>query len=493
MALGDGIRRNILAVSAAKRQRFVFELVKLNSHFYPGSRTDFPAGGVTYWFKMDEIHQATHVHGGAAFLPWHRELCNYFETLLRQIELDLSLHYWDWTQDISPLFPLFGDMNGQAGKPWLRANFYNLTAADDKWRDEAVHGNPFTPTWTGSYALHANPADPPKDRARNVQSGTPPTGTPNWPGDAQFTGAATFSDFDSLMQGPAANAHSAAHRWLGLGNAHTSFRDPIVFLLHSNVDRLWATWQTQSGHADRLDPAKVYGVLGTNLEINQPLQPLADPSLVHPGKRPGRQDQQARRGGVTTLLRHAGDLPAGGHADDPCHPVQRRACRRNGGPRRSIFRPLLRQGASEHHACTHRAKRPARHRVRHLPAATGTTVTIPNISSNTPPSGRLWISYRGTVAGDVASGTVTVHFDETGQDFIIPITANTIARPSVAVILVLDQSGSMGWLASTPAPSASTCCTRPPPSSCNWPKAAAGLATVRAWSASTIWPTRGRT
>ena len=76
----------------------------------------------------------------------------------------------------------------------------------------------------------------------------------------------------------------------------------------------------------------------------------------------------------------------------------------------------------------------------------GTSVAIPHISS-TPPRGRLWLSYEGTSAGDVATGTVTVHCAETNQDFVVPIAANTIARPTVATMLVLDQSGSMDWLA----------------------------------------------
>ena len=98
-------------------------------------------------------------------------------------------------------------------------------------------------------------------------------GSPDWPTDATFMMAATYAAFQSLMQGPAANAHSEAHSWLGLGNAHTSFRDPLVFLLHSNVDRLWATWQTQSGHTDRLDPAHAYDRLGSDPEILEPMQP----------------------------------------------------------------------------------------------------------------------------------------------------------------------------------------------------------------------------
>jgi Common central domain of tyrosinase len=48
---------------------------------------------VSWWFKQDEVHQATHVHRGPEFLPWHREFTNRFEELLRQINPQLSLHY----------------------------------------------------------------------------------------------------------------------------------------------------------------------------------------------------------------------------------------------------------------------------------------------------------------------------------------------------------------------------------------------------------------
>ena len=71
----------------------------------------------------------------------------------------------------------------------------------------------------------------------------------------------------------------------------------------------------------------------------------------------------------------------------------------------------------------------------------GTTV----VSSATPNprQANVWISYGGTNDGDTATGTVTIRCVETGQEFIIPITANTVNRPTVAVVLVLDKSGSM--------------------------------------------------
>ena len=76
MALGDGIRRNLATVSQEERDMLRDAILQLNQVFYSpgGSRTDFPAGHVSKWFKQDEIHQSSHVHGCPAFLPWHREL-----------------------------------------------------------------------------------------------------------------------------------------------------------------------------------------------------------------------------------------------------------------------------------------------------------------------------------------------------------------------------------------------------------------------------------
>ncbi|MFL6383476.1 MAG: hypothetical protein ACJ712_00725, partial [Nitrososphaeraceae archaeon] len=75
MTLGDGIRRNIAKVSPDERTILKRAFLALNTdqNFrYPGKRDDKPfTGGVIYWFKQDEIHQATHVHGGPAFLTWH--------------------------------------------------------------------------------------------------------------------------------------------------------------------------------------------------------------------------------------------------------------------------------------------------------------------------------------------------------------------------------------------------------------------------------------
>lgn len=58
---------------------------------------------------------------------------------------------------------------------------------------------------------------------------------------------------------------------------------------------------------------------------------------------------------------------------------------------------------------------------------------------------RIWISYTGTNVGDAATGALTICCIETGEEWIVPITANTVNRPTVAVELVLDKSNSMNF------------------------------------------------
>ena len=74
------------------------------------------------------------------------------------------------------------------------------------------------------------------------------------------------------------------------------------------------------------------------------------------------------------------------------------------------------------------------------------SVSLPKTTDyDTPRQALLWVRYTGTVNGDTASGTAQVKCNETGVLYNITITANTIARPSCAMMLVLDKSGSMLW------------------------------------------------
>jgi murein tripeptide amidase MpaA len=71
------------------------------------------------------------------------------------------------------------------------------------------------------------------------------------------------------------------------------------------------------------------------------------------------------------------------------------------------------------------------------------STALPAVSSHVSREARVWLSHTGTVEGDVTTGVVKIRLVETGEEWDIPISSNTIARPTVATALVLDSSGSM--------------------------------------------------
>jgi subtilisin family serine protease len=74
----------------------------------------------------------------------------------------------------------------------------------------------------------------------------------------------------------------------------------------------------------------------------------------------------------------------------------------------------------------------------------GTSVVSPGTpSADTVREAILWVGYTGTTAGATAAGSVTVRNTQTGREWIVPITANTVERLSSCVMLSLDRSGSM--------------------------------------------------
>ena len=288
MALGDGIRRNIASVDPAERVLLRDALLELNRRFFPGNRTDSPPGRVSWWFKQDEIHQATHVHGGLEFLPWHREIVNRLEEMLRAINPQLSLHYWDWTQDpraipnanlgggltgtlnlFTPDFMGYGGSTAAPiGEPWLSAGYYVPGAVNFR------STNPFD-------AVNNNPADPPRVVNRSV-SGSPASAAQ----DTAIVSAGDYAQMQVLMEG----VHNNMHGFVNMGSRHTSFRDPFVFLLHSNVDRLFARWQTDPAYPTRLAPDTVYGSESGDAGLNSNITPWSGvPATMRPWAPPENQ------------------------------------------------------------------------------------------------------------------------------------------------------------------------------------------------------------
>ncbi len=236
---------------------------------------------MSLWDKQDAIHQATHVHGGPAFLPWHRELVNRFEALLQAVDPTVALHYWDWTTDprSSP--------DGAGGTTNLFTSAFMGSASGRMGAPFGSFDN--NGSLPGSRDQTGNPADPPREVTRAVEPGAP--GIP--PDTAIVTTGDALPEADQFqaMRGALEGAHNTVHGYIGgtIGDPHASFEDPFVFLLHSNVERLWAKWQRAPGQEWRLDPNRVYGSEGSSAIIVQNMEPWAGASGLRPWAAPDNQ------------------------------------------------------------------------------------------------------------------------------------------------------------------------------------------------------------
>ena len=459
MAFGDGIRRNIAQVEPSERALLREAFLELNRRFFPGLRTDTPTGGVSWWFKQDEIHQATHVHGGPEFLPWHREIVNRLEAMLRQINPQLTLHYWDWTQDPTsiPNANLGGGTTGTLNL--FTADFMGFGGSTD---------SPIGPPWQnavgpfrsdGFYVPGASPdregpggtpADPPDEVSRSV------SGSPASPGGDTAILAAT--DY-AVMRGLLESVHNDMHEFVNMGNQHISFRDPFVFLLHSNVDRLFAQWQ--SDLADPAYPARLAGdtVYGSesNLDVtvgaviqnvNHLVEPwstghsfdqFGDEHFTRPWYAPENQGEP-----------HNYKVPA--IVTPPCYDTLPVVIRQIQPP---VMDPILRFFNVPSGKTTARALRleirscAAVHIdavVTGDPAFTvhAAAVDSPAANGYSPRTVFVWVKYHaGAPLSTSATGHLTATVAGTSIVFDVDITANSIDKPAVAVSAVLDSSGSM--------------------------------------------------
>lgn len=152
------------------------------------------------------------IHWGPAFLPWHRDFLRKLEQALQAHEASLSLPYWDWTEDNAR------DLN--AG-PWesIFGGRDNRGGAFDHW----------------TYVRNAQPTGAPLPRLADVVS---------------ELGATSFLGLRALETG----THVPGHTWTGSTMASgASPLDPLFYLHHCNLDRIWSIWQLNNAAKEQYE------------------------------------------------------------------------------------------------------------------------------------------------------------------------------------------------------------------------------------------------
>ena len=236
------IRRNAAFLSNADWRRYCRAIVTLK-HTFPGGSTvsiydQFVAMHVCVWglrFGTSGPAAGTDgAHNGPAFLPWHREYLRRYEEALAAVDPSVSVPYWNWGlgADAETLDLFHDDRIGPLGGPVTSGYF----------AEAATPQNPLG--WT----IHP-------DLRRHVsalrRTGTLDVGSlPSQAAVSEALGKARFSTFRPALEGgrglnaPHGGMHNGVHRWIG-GDmaAMSSPNDPIFFMHHAQIDRIWAIWQ----------------------------------------------------------------------------------------------------------------------------------------------------------------------------------------------------------------------------------------------------------
>jgi len=204
-----------------------------------------PDDADTYWKRCQ--------HHGWFFLPWHRGYLGYFERIVRKTIVGLggpaewALPYWNYS-----------DTGQNADVARLVRPEFLATQLPDGSANALFQG-----VVRGRYQL----ADTPKGQAADFGIG---------PKDVRlkcltynhFYDSASASSFGGgqtafshgeggvdVSGGVEKTPHDNVHGDLGgwMGSFETAGLDPLFWLHHANIDRLWAVWAADPGHAEPPD------------------------------------------------------------------------------------------------------------------------------------------------------------------------------------------------------------------------------------------------
>lgn len=178
-------RKDQAALTENERARYICAFNMLNSDGTLGQLVD--------------IHSQMHMqHINSRLLPWHRVFLHLFEEALHNYHPDVCVPYWDWTKPEEQHFP-----------DWLAGVL------------PTVH----TPTRTIS-VIRAPGTDA---GLSAITSGVP-----------SAMAKTAYNDFTAPING----VHGSVHIWVGgtMSDAAVSPADPVFWLHHANLDRLWWAW-----------------------------------------------------------------------------------------------------------------------------------------------------------------------------------------------------------------------------------------------------------
>jgi tyrosinase len=311
------IRENILT-SATARDKYI-RGVKLLKNEFPGPTTaSLGIGGPARLVSTYDLFVVWHhvamttftpprqndrnaAHRGPVFLPWHRFMLLQLEMNLQRIlgsDSAFGLPYWDWAQDgeLSPVRQRTAaiwarNCMGGSGMPVTTGPFVFDSADPGSWRVRVAAS-------VNGQLIQVN-------RGLRRRLGAPVQGlseTNRLPRKAHTATALNQPIFDAapwstasagfrnLVEGwqnqpqiPSPSLHNRVHVFVGGDmSPSTSPNDPVFYLNHCNVDRIWERWMQPppAGHGRVYAPAQSESARLKGHRLNDTLNSLLSGSTT---------------------------------------------------------------------------------------------------------------------------------------------------------------------------------------------------------------------
>ncbi|KAI1804823.1 Di-copper centre-containing protein [Daldinia bambusicola] len=223
----------------------------------------------TLYDDFPYVHNALNddIHFVASFLPWHRYFVHVYEQALKDCGYTGAAAYWDWTldSDDTAKSSIWDPITGVGGN-----GSPEKTVTIGMTTSKCVIDGPFKdllPAYvTDTYQPHC--------LRRNFNDGTEHVGdmlseayTPD--AVAKINALTDYVNFHNKLEG---GPHGAIHSAVaGDMMPASSPNDPLFFLHHTQIDRLWTLWQQE----DPESRTNAYGGIKTQNNPGEPAPPEA--------------------------------------------------------------------------------------------------------------------------------------------------------------------------------------------------------------------------